>query len=245
MGTGAKIAIGCGVALLVGIIAFMAVVGFGAYWFKGKVDEVATEQKRISDFEAKAAAHSFTEPADGVIAEDRLIKFIEIRKQVFDVYEKHKDEIEAMSHKKQGDFGDVRKTFAFINEIRLAQARAQASVGMNPAEYQFLVAQVYKTAWASEVAKSTGGKTASEATEEAGEKAAGEMEKAAGEGQEGLPENAREAMRQGAKEIRNQTKEAGEQLHVMDVPPQNLALFQKHEGEIRKYAMTGLEWLSL
>jgi hypothetical protein len=175
------------------------------------------------------------------------LKFLEIRKQVFDVYEKHKVEIEAMSHKKQGeaDFGDVRKTFAFINEIRLAQAKAQAGVGMNPAEYQFLVAQVYKTAWASEVAKSTGGKTASEATTEAAEKAADEMEKAAEQSQEGLPADAREAMRERAKELRTQAKEAGEQMRVMDVPPQNLELFKKHESEIRKYAMTGLEWLAL
>jgi hypothetical protein len=245
VGTGAKIAIGCGIALLVGIIAVVGVVGFGAFWFKGKVDEIAAEQKRISEFEAKAATHSFTAPADGVIAEDRLLKFLDIRKQVFDVYEQHKDEIEAMGHKKQGDFGDVRKTFAFINEIRLAQAKAQANVGMNPAEYQFLVAQVYKTAWASEVAKSTGGKSASEATEEAGEQAAGEMEKAAEQGQEGLPENTREAMRQSAKTIRDTTKEAGEQLRMMDVPPENLALFKKHETEIRRYAMTGLEWLAL
>ena len=245
MGTGAKIAIGCGIALVVAIIAVVGVVGFGAFWVKGKVDELAAEQKKITEYETKAASHSFTAPADGVIAEDRLLKFLEIRKQVFAVYEQHKDEIEAMRQKKQGDFGDVRKTFAFINDIRLAQAKAEAEVGMNPAEYGFLVTQVYKTAWASEVAKSTGGKTASEAAREAGENAAGEMEKAAEEGSEGLPESAREAMRQSAKEVRTQTKEAEEQLQTLDVPAENLALFKKYEADIRKYAMTGLEWLPL
>jgi hypothetical protein len=245
VGTGAKIAIGCGIALVVSVVALVGVVGFGAFWVKGKVDELAGEQKKISEYETRAASHSFTAPADGVIAEDRLLKFLEVRKQVFDVYEKHKDEIEAMQHKKQGDFGDVRKTFAFINDIRLAQAKAQAEVGMNPAEYAFLVTQVYKTAWASEVAKSTGGKTASEAAQEAGENAAREMEKAAEEGSEGLPDSSREAMRQSAKDIRTQTKEAGEQLQALDVPAENLALFRKYETEIRKYAMTGLEWLPL
>jgi hypothetical protein len=31
----------------------------------------------------------------------------------------------------------------------------------------------------------------------------------------------------------------------MDVPPANIALFQKYEAEIKKYAMAGLEWIGL
>ena len=58
---------------------------------------------------------------------------------------------------RQGDFGDVTKGFSVLNEVRMAQAQALADVGMSEDEYSFLVEQVYKTAWAAEVAKATGG----------------------------------------------------------------------------------------
>ena len=59
-----------------------------------------------------------------------------------------------MGKKKQGDFGDVRKGFALINELRLAQAQALADLGMSEDEYRFLVEQIYKSMWASEAARS-------------------------------------------------------------------------------------------
>jgi hypothetical protein len=60
------------------------------------------------------------------------------------VYEKHKEELDEMGKKKQGDFGDVRRGFALINELRLAQAQALADLAMSEDEYRFLVEQIYK-----------------------------------------------------------------------------------------------------
>ena len=149
MGTAGKIAIGCGIAVLVaGLVAVVALGGL-AYWAKGKAEEFTSEQSRIEELHRKANANTFTAPADGTITEDRLLKFLDVRKRVFGVYEKHKDELDAMSKKKQGDFGDVRKGFALINELRLAQAQALADVGMSENEYRFLVEQIYKSLWAS------------------------------------------------------------------------------------------------
>ena len=154
MGTAGKIAIGCGIAvLLAGIVGVVALGGL-AWWAKGKAEEFTGEQNRIEELRRKANANRFTPPADGEVSEDRLQKFLEARKRVYAVYEKHKDELDRMGKKKQGDFGDVRRGFALINELRLAQAQALADVGMSEDEYRFLVEQIYKSMWASEAARS-------------------------------------------------------------------------------------------
>jgi hypothetical protein len=156
LGTGGKIAIGCGIAVLVaGIVAVVALGGL-AFWAKGKVEDLTSEQNRIEELHRKANANLFTPPADGAISEDRLQKFLEVRKRVYAVYEKHKEELDEIGKKKQGDFGDVRKGFALINELRLAQAQALADLGMGEDEYRFLVDQIYKSMWASEAARSAG-----------------------------------------------------------------------------------------
>lgn len=205
MGTGGKIAIGCGIAALIAVVVVVLTVGAGIFWVKGKAEQVAAEQKQIQDFQEQANKNEFTEPADGVISEPRLLKFIEVRKRVYDVYVKNESAIKAMKDKKEGDLGDVRKAFSLMNEVRLAQARAQAAEGMSDAEYAFLVQQVYKSSWAAQVAESTGGKSVSEA---------------AGE-----------------------THDQG--TSSLDVPAANVELFRKHEADIKKYAMTGLEWIGL
>ena len=200
MGTGGKIAIGCGIAVLVvGIVAVVALGGL-AFWAKGKAEEITGEQNRIEELHRKANANRFTPPADGAISEDRLQKFLEVRKRVYAVYEKHKEELDEMGKKKQGDFGDVRKGFALINELRLAQAQALADLGMSEDEYRFLVEQIYKSMWASEAARSAGTPAAASSSPSS-------------------PQT--------------------------DVPPGNIALLRKHEADIKKYAMGGLEWIGL
>jgi len=136
-----------------GIVAVVA-LGGAVYWAKGKAEELTGEQNRIEELRRKANANRFTPPADGAISEDRLQKFLDVRKRVYAVYEKHKEELDEMGKKKQGDFGDVRKGFALINELRLAQAQALADLGMSEDEYRFLVEQIYKSMWASEAASS-------------------------------------------------------------------------------------------
>ena len=145
MGTGGKIAIGCGIAVLVAGIVAVVALGGAVYWAKGKAEELTGEQNRIEELHRKANANRFAPPADGAISEDRLQKFLDVRKRVYAVYEKHKEELDEMGKKKQGDFGDVRKGFALINELRLAQAQALADLGMSEDEYRFLVEQIYKS----------------------------------------------------------------------------------------------------
>ena len=89
MGTGAKIAIGCGCVVLLGAAAVIGVLGAGAWWAKGKVDEatggiarMTAVTEEIERFEKQANANSYTAPADGVIPEPRFLKFMDTRKQV-------------------------------------------------------------------------------------------------------------------------------------------------------------------
>ncbi len=243
MGTGAKIAIGCVVAVaVVGIIVVAVVVG-GAYWVKGKAEQVAADQKQIEEFQREADANAFVRPPDGRIQESQLLKFLEVRKAVFAVYQKHEKDLEARKQKQNVELGDFKKVYNVINEIRLAQARAQADRGISSEEYRFLVEQVYKSAWAFEMTKATGGKTVSEAASEASDQAAREMERQAEES--GMPEEARKAMREAAEKLRKGSEGIEEQTRSLDVPRENIELFRKYESEIKKYAMTGLEAIGL
>ena len=249
MTTGVKVAIGCGVVLILGIIVMAVAVGGAAYWAKGKVDDITGNESQIEELHKKAnAAGPFEAPADGIIREDRLVKFLDIRKRVFAVYEKNRPALEAMNQKKQGDIGDVTKGFSMINEVRMAQAQALADVGMSEDEYRFMVEQVYKTAWAAEVTKNSGGKSVSDVTAESYTKMADQMEKARDasrkQGASGTPESDA-SVQKGIDDLRKQAEEARESAKSMDVPPENLELFKKYETEIKKYAMAGLEWIGL
>jgi hypothetical protein len=236
--------------MVLGIMVVAVAVFTGAYWLKGKTEEFTGNENRIEELQKKANTTAFDRPADGVIQEARLVKFLDVRKRVFGVYERHRADLEALGQKKQGDFGDVTKGFAVINEIRMAQAQAQADVGMSEDEYAFMVEQVYKTAWAAEVSKSSGGKSVSDVTADAYTKAAEAMEQARAASRQSAPgsvqsKDADESMTKGIDELREAADKTRENAAGMDVPPANIALFQKYEAEIKKYAMGGLEWIGL
>ena len=258
MTTGVKIAIGCGVAIVLGVMVLAAGVFGGAYWLKGKAEELTGNESRIEELQKKANENAFERPADGVIREDRFLKFLDVRKRVFALYEKHKPALDAMGQKKQGDWSDVTSGFSIINDIRLAQAQALADLGMSEDEYHFMVEQVYKSAWASEIQKSTGKKPseamndafakAQEAMQQAEREAARAREsadRADDESAEKQAEAAEEATGEGAQDVGRAAQDAREQAEQMDVPQQNIELFRKYEADIKKYAMGGLEFLGL
>jgi len=230
MGTGAKIAIGCTLAaFVVGAAVVVSLFGL-AWWGKSKLDKVAGTERTIQDLQKRADAAPFHEPADGLIAEDRLLKFLEVRKRTFGVYEKHRSEIAELAEKRDGGLTDLSRSFGIIQEVRAAQAAGLSAVGMSTAEYQYLVGAIYRSGWASEFAKETQGKQPSRSASEALGQLSGQLE-AMG------PEGARAA---------EQVKAAQEQAERgLQVPEANIQLFRKHEAEIKKYAMTGLEWLGL
>jgi len=242
VGKGAKIAIGCAVVLLVvgGIV--VVGLGVGAYWLKGKAETGIGELKQTADdlekYRKQANASPFTRPADGAFSEDRLLKFLEVRKEVYDVYQRHRADFEG---KKEPGLGDMIKFGGLIAEVKVAQEKAQAAVGMSDDEYLFMVQAVYGAAINSTMQKETG-KTAPQVMGEAMDqykeamRAASEAARKAG-ATPGNQADLAEAERQ-----MDQAKQSGA---AFGAPQSNIDLYRKYEAEIKKYTMEGLALIGL
>lgn len=218
MTTGGKIAIGCGIAVVVAGIAAVVTIGAGAWWLKGKVEEttgdLAKRTEELEAYERKANANPFSEPDDGVVQEARLLKFLDVRRQVYAVYEAHRPEFEAMKERKDASISDVMKVGGFMLDARLALVKALAEVGMSEDEYHFIVRQVYQSAWTA-AAQAESGKRTADAIRDAARQATDE-------------------------EAAGALEELGEQAERLEAPPANVELFRKYEAELKKYAMEGL-----
>jgi hypothetical protein len=145
---GAKIALGCGIAVVLAAGAAVVVVVGIAWWGAGKVKQVAqqieTDQKGVDAALEKANANAFVLPPDGVIQEDRLLRFLAVRKAIHDnVYLRHKDMIEAQAKKKDPDLSSLAKLPFIIAELRAAKARALADQAMSEDEFNWLFKTVY------------------------------------------------------------------------------------------------------
>jgi hypothetical protein len=237
VGKGAKIAIGCFVVALLGAVGVSAVLFGGLWWAKSKVQDytgnIAKNAEELAKYEKEANANPFTPPADGAFAEDRLLKFLDVRKAVYAVYETHRADIEAAKAKKQADLGDIMKFGGLVADIKMAQAKAQAQVGMSDAEYIFMVQSVYGAAMNSNMQKETG-KTASQTFDEALDQSRKAMEQAAKQtGATNLPDT------------QGQMDQAKQALSTLGAPQSNIDLYRKHEADIKKYTMEGLALIGL
>lgn len=261
MSTGQKIALGCGCVALLAVGAVVAVVGFGAFWARGKVTEMAGGLEKIKEkteeidrWEKKANANTYNPRADGVIPEDRFLKFLETRKQVYGVYERYRGDIEALQKKSESaadklSAADVwsagGKLAEVFGEIRLAQMKALAALGMSEEEYRAIQVAVYKSAWASQTERETG-KMPAEAVSEGLRKAQEAMREGLKNAQkEGVPGagNISEADAKKLEEAVGQMGEGG--AEILAVPKANVELFRKYEADIKKYAMHGLAFIGL
>ena len=245
MSTGAKIAIGCVVVLLVvGAIAVVG-LGVGAWWIKGKAESVTGKITQtasdLEKYQKQANANPFTRPADGAFTEDRLLKFLEVRKQVYAIYQLHQNDFDTT--KKQADFSDIVKFGGLIAEVKLAQEKAQAAVGMSDEEYLFMVQSVYGAAMNSAMQKESG-KTASEVMGTAMDQYKQAM-KAAGEAarKAGATDKTQEAELEQEEQKVDQAKETMAQVY--GAPQSNIDLYRKYEADIKKYTMEGLALIGL
>jgi hypothetical protein len=108
---------------------------------------------------------------------------------------------------------------------------------MNETEYAFMIESIYKSAWAASFEKDTG-KQLSEYAQEAVDQAKEAAKKAGAPGATGAtPED--------LDQLQKEVDDASSSLHSLDVPKANIELFRKHEAEIKKYAMGGLEMIGL
>ena len=265
MGKGAKIALGCGCLVLLACAAAVALLGWGAWWGAGKLGEakagvlkMTAQSEEIEKYQKQADANPYSAPADGVIAEARLLKFIDVRKQVYGVYERYETQLKDLQKKTESATDKVTLSEVWsaggtlaeaAGAIRLEQMKGLASVGMSEHEYRDIQMAVYKSAWAAE-SETQSGQLPAEAVSEQMAKAGKEMSEAMRSGieaarKQGVP-GAEKMSEEDARKLQEQMKQmgqsAGETLHV---PRANVELFRRHQAELKKYAMNGLAFLGL
>jgi hypothetical protein len=232
-----KVAIGClAVSIVLAFLLVAGLVGFG-YFAKNKIQEFTGGGPAVEEARKVANAVPFVRPAGGVIAESRLVHFIEVRAAVFSVYERYRSEIEARVAKvKEGkslDFGDIATGLTLMGELQRAETLALGKHGMSEDEYAFINGEVYKSMWTDLGADDAGRKAVDQAAQALDSKAV-----------EGLPPEAREALAKARVEIAEAAKEASRDIEAASAPaPENGALFKKYESELKKYAMPGLSLL--
>lgn len=259
MGTGAKIALGCGCLVLLAGAGVVGVVGVGAFWAKSKVtemkgglDRIAAKTQEIETWEKKAQANAYSAPADGVISEARFLTFLETRKQVFAVYQQYEPQFKELEAKSKAAGGQpslsdamsgVGKVAELFGQIRLTQMKALAQAGMNPDEYRDIQMAVYKSAWAAESVKQSG-KMPSEAVADARKQMEDAMQKSLADAQKhGAPAAGLSPEQQ--KQLSDSMKGLDDAAKAIDVPKANVELFRKYESDIKKYAMNGLEFIGM
>jgi len=257
MGKVAKVALGCGCLALVGVVVAVWLLYGACHLAARRVGDMAggiqAKTEQIDRWEQKANANAYTAPVDGVIPEARLVKFLAARKQVFAVFERYQAELKQLEarSKSGGDTMSATEVFSagsklaeVLGEIRLAQAKSLADLGMSEAEYRDLQMAVYRSAWASESLRQSG-KLPSEAVADAGKQMQEAMQQGLAEAQkQGVPGVAG-LSEEDQKKLQESMAGLGETARALDVPRANVELFRKYEADIRKYAMSGLEFLGL
>jgi hypothetical protein len=265
LGTGAKIAIGCGCLLLLGGAAVVGVVGMGAWWAKDKLTEatgglekVAAKADEISRWEKQANANPYARSGDGVIPEERFVKFLDTRKRVHAVYERYEADLRALQKKSEGATDKLTpsdlwsaggKIAEVFSEIRLEQMKALAAYEMSEEEYRDIQMAVYKSAWASDAEKESG-KMPAEAVSDSLSEAAKQMQESMRAGLEAAQKGGVPGSETLSPEDVRKAQEAMEQLgqgagEALAVPRANVELFRKYEADIKKYAMHGLAFIGL
>jgi hypothetical protein len=259
MSTGQKIALGCGCAVLVVGGAAVAFLGVGAYWAKGKLKQAggtlerfSAKAEEISKWETQANANPFTPPADGVIQEAQLRRFLDVRKDIYAVYEQHKPEFESLAQRTKGQKDlNISQTIeaggriaSLAADIRLTQAKALAGYGMSEAEYRYIQVAVYKSFYASAMETEAGKQPAEQAAEALQQERGAVREALEAARRAGVPGAA------GTSEAEvQQTEQAaaqlGQGLKALTIPQANIDLFRKYEADIKKYAMNGLAFVGL
>lgn len=260
MGTGTKILAGCGCLALAIAAALLAGLGMGLFWLKGRAQDLTAGIESLTDtaeeidtWEAKANAHPWERPSDGVIPEARLVTFLEVRRRVHAVYETHKADIEALGRGEgTGEpLGPAQvlamgeRVAVMFTKLRLAQVRALAELGMSEPEYRAIQLSVYKAAGAERTRTKTGHLPA-----EAVSATTREVEEAVRKGltsarEAGVPGSGR-VSEDDVRRIEGTVARVGAGgAEALAVPPENLALFEKHRADIERYAMHGLAFLGL
>ncbi|MGZ3457776.1 MAG: hypothetical protein ACXU86_04645 [Archangium sp.] len=150
------VGIGCGVLLLVGVL--MAVGG--AWWAKGKLENVAEAGKAMEAQGKQLASlndkYPFTSPPKGqpvALSDARLQEYLAIRASILPVYKKYEEQAKSLDHKngQQADLGDAMKAMGLLSglmkEVRAKSIEQLDAHKMAPREFHAITAAIYSPAW--------------------------------------------------------------------------------------------------
>lgn len=147
MSTGAKVAIGCGGLLVVGLIVVVIAAVVGGMFLKDKAGDFAggveAQQEATDRMRELEEEHDFSPPADGVVGEDRAERFFEVTDQAWEEMREFVDEWRERGERideRGGDArpGDVIAGIGAIGELgrsRVVLAEALEDHDMPASEY--------------------------------------------------------------------------------------------------------------
>ncbi len=247
MSGAAKIAIGCGVVVVMGGVVLVGAVVGGAYWVKGKASTFVASAEKVEKLREEAEANPFTPPADGILQESRLDAYLTVRKSQTAFLDGRSGQIAAANKRLSvpgatASFSDIAEGAKFIGDLQQNFYGALAAEKMSHAEYRWIVFEVYRAEFASEVENKNEGKTPSQVTTEAADSARLAMEEHQNDPQDpNLPPE----MKQGADAMKDAMKDIAAKAKsgsaALDPPQANVELVRKHDADIRKYALSGNE----
>jgi hypothetical protein len=251
---------GCGCLSILAVVTLLAAIGLGLFWLTdravdltGSFEGLVTRSDEIEAWAQKANAHPYEPAKDGVLSEERLNTFLAVRRDVHEVYEEHKADLEELHRRVEG--GESLSAAELLTvgvaavrmygDLRLAQVRALAEAGMSEREYYAIQTSVYVATGASETAERTG-KLPAEAVSDASRQVQKAIRLAIRTAQrEGVPGADRIAESDLAK-LETGVARVGEGgARTLAVPRANVELVRKHETELDQYAMHGLALLGL
>jgi hypothetical protein len=260
MGAGTKTLAGCGCLAIVGAAVLVAGLGVGTWWLKDRaydltdgLEALVVRNHELETWERKANAHPYERRDDGVVLEERLLAFLDVRRRVHEVYASYESELVALREQAQDRTSPTTDELLAIGaraaemfaELRLAQLKALTEAGMSEPEYSAIRTAVYVAAAAAKAESGTGklpAEAVSQATRRLQETLRAGLERAREEGLPGMS-GVSDSDLERLDEALSRMSAGGSE--ALTVPPANVTLFRKYEDEIEKYAMHGLAVLGL
>lgn len=150
LSTGAKVAIGCGIAAILAIVAIVVVTVAGGIFFKNRAEDFAggveAQQEATAKLEELEADHEFSPPADGIVGENRAERFFAVTDDAWEDMREMEDWIAEMAERSDrserrgggAGIGDVMAGMRGVgawSEARLAVADALEEHDMPASEY--------------------------------------------------------------------------------------------------------------
>lgn len=133
MSTGVKVAIGCGILLVLVIIGFVVLTVIGGMFVKNKAEELTggleAQEEASHTIQSLERENPFTPPADGVVSEDLAGKFFAVTD---DAWDKMREDMEEMAERGedieerggQAGLGDAMAGVEALGRSRVALAEA-------------------------------------------------------------------------------------------------------------------------